>query len=83
MEDKGILKVYLENNEFVIERTNPFSHSFKHKYITEEGLREGLESYKPIVNQMDIQVQQDAKLSDGTSLIKETFFILLGAENTK
>lgn len=83
MEDKGVLKVYLEDNEFVIERINPFNHSFKHKYITEDGLREGLESYIPIIEQMNIQVQQEVVLNDGGSLLQKTFLILFGDENTK
>lgn len=40
------LKIYKENDEFVIERVNEFNHSFKRSFITEEGLFEELDLYK-------------------------------------
>lgn len=45
------LKIYKENNEFVIERINEFNHSFKKQYITENGLFEAIEPYKPIIDE--------------------------------
>lgn len=81
MEDKGTLVIYVENNEFVIERVTPFNHVFKNTYLTENGLREGLELYKPIIYQMDLKVQQDAKVQDGTSLLDRATDILFEREN--
>jgi hypothetical protein len=39
------LKIYKENGEFVIERVNEFNHATKRFFITEEGLKEGLDPY--------------------------------------
>lgn len=76
MEDKGTLVIYIENDKFIVERVTPFNHSFKKTYLTEDGLREGLESYRPIVYQMDLKVQQDAKMQNGTSLLERATNIL-------
>ena len=81
MEDKGTLVIYIENDEFVIERITPFNHSFKQKYLTENGLREGLEAHKPIIYQMNLKVQQDAKMQDGMSLLERATDILFEREN--
>lgn len=67
--NRGTLKVYVQDNEFVVERINPFSHSTKHKYISEDGLREGIEMYKPIADELDLLVQQGVTLKDGTALL--------------
>lgn len=45
--NKGTLRVYMERDEdgvdlFVVERINPFNHSFKKAYFTEDGLCEGV-----------------------------------------
>lgn len=81
MEDKGTLVIYIENNKFVLERITPFNHSFKQTYLTENGLREGLETFKPIIYQMDLKVQQDAKMQDGMSLLEKATDILFDREN--
>lgn len=81
MEDKGTLVIYIENNKFVLERITPFNHSFKQTYLTENGLREGLETFKPIIYQMDLRIQQNAKMKNGTSLMERVTDILFDREN--
>ena len=50
------LKIYKdENNDFVIERINDFNHSFKRVFITEEGLKEGLNAYKSVLHEYEIE----------------------------
>lgn len=68
-ENRGTLKVYVQDNDFVVERINAFNHSTKHKYISEDGLREGIEMYKPIADELDVQVQEGITLKDGTALL--------------
>lgn len=68
-ENRGTLKVYVQDNDFVVERINPFNHSTKHKYISEDGLREGIEMYKSIADELDLLVQQGVTLKDGTALL--------------
>ena len=53
------LKVYKENDAFVIERVNEFDHSFKRYFITEEGLKEGVDSYHLVMDEYDLQVSED------------------------
>ncbi|UTV31694.1 hypothetical protein [Bacillus altitudinis] len=53
------LKVYKENGEFVIERVNEFNHAFKRFYITEDGLKEGLDAYQPFIHEYRLEVSQD------------------------
>lgn len=53
------LLIYKENGEFVIERINEFNHAFKRKFITENGLLEGLQSYKEMMMEYDIQVSDE------------------------
>ncbi|RHW31495.1 hypothetical protein D1B31_22065 [Neobacillus notoginsengisoli] len=43
------LHVYKENGEFVIERVNEFNHATKRLFVTEEGLKEGLDCYRPVI----------------------------------
>ena len=82
MEDKGTLIIYIdENNEFIIERLTPSNDSFKKAYSTEDGLREGLKSYRPIIYQMDLRIQQNAKMKNGTSLMERVTDILFDREN--
>lgn len=53
------LKVYEENGEFVLERVNQFGTSFKRSFITEEGLKEGLDSYRPVIHEYEIEASED------------------------
>ncbi len=58
MTDKTI-KVYKENDEFVLERINQFNHSTKRTFITENGLLEGLEQYRYVLDEYEIEVSDD------------------------
>jgi hypothetical protein len=54
------LRIYKDYNEFVIERINEFNHSTKRCFITENGLKEGLEAYsQDDLSQYDIQVSPE------------------------
>lgn len=53
------LLVYKENDEFVIERVNEFNHSTKHYFITEEGLKEGLDAYDPVIHEYALEVSKE------------------------
>lgn len=55
------LKVYKDNGEFVIERVNEFKHATKRFFITEEGLKEGLDAYQPIIEQYEIEASEDLR----------------------
>lgn len=39
------LKIYKDEGEFVIERINEFNHATKRRFISEQGLLEGLDAY--------------------------------------
>lgn len=49
------LKIYKENDDFVIERINQFKHTSKRRFITEEGFKEALHAYKSVLDEYDIQ----------------------------
>lgn len=53
------IKVYMENGEFAIERVNEFNHSTKRYFLSEEGLKEGLDAYKPVLHDYDIEVSEE------------------------
>ncbi|OXT15211.1 hypothetical protein B9K06_22120 [Bacillus sp. OG2] len=53
------LKVFKENGEFVVERVNEFNHSTKRFFITEEGLKEGLDAYLPVLREYQIEISED------------------------
>ncbi|MFD2683248.1 hypothetical protein [Bacillus seohaeanensis] len=53
------LLIYKENEEFVIENVNSFNHVFKRKFISEQGLFEGLHSYKPVMDEYELEVSDD------------------------
>lgn len=65
------LFVYMENKEFVIERVNEFNHSTKRFFITENGLFEGLEVYKPIISEYEIQFSDELIKKNGNNLFLE------------
>lgn len=52
------LKIYKENDNFTIERINEFNHSFKNQYITENGLMEAIEAYKPLIDEYELIIEQ-------------------------
>lgn len=55
------LKIYKQNDEFVIERVNEFNHATKRFFITEEGLKEGLDSYRLVMEQYEIEASEDVR----------------------
>jgi len=64
------LKIYKENGKFIIEQINQFNHSFKKKYVTEDGLLEGVEPYKKVIDEYNLEVQQ------GIDLLPKVFHVL-------
>ena len=61
METIKRLLVYKENGDFVVEHVNAFNHATKRHYISEDGLREGLAPYKPIMHEYDLQASEELK----------------------
>lgn len=53
------LLVYMENEEFVVERVNEFTHATKRFFATEDGLFEAIEVYKPVLSDYDIQISDE------------------------
>lgn len=53
------LLIYKEKDEFVIERVNEFNHAFKRNFISEQGLLEGLQSYKPVIGEYQLEVSDE------------------------
>lgn len=53
------LLIYKENEEFIIERVNEFNHSFKNKFISEQEFHEGLKTYKPVIEEYELEVSED------------------------
>lgn len=53
------LQVYKENGEFVIERVNQFNHATKRFFITEDGLKEGLQAYKWVLHEYELEVSKE------------------------
>lgn len=51
------LKIY-KADDFVIERVNEFGHSTKRFFITENGLLEGLDAYKPVMTDYQLEVSE-------------------------
>jgi hypothetical protein len=51
--------VYMENGEFVIERVNEFNHATKRYFISENGLFEGLQAYKDVIEEYELEVSED------------------------
>lgn len=48
------LLLYKENDEFVLEHINSFNHSTKKCFISENGLKEELELYQPVLDQCQV-----------------------------
>lgn len=53
------LLIYKENGEFVIERVNEFNHPFKRFYISEQGFLEGLQSYRQVISEYELEVSEE------------------------
>lgn len=53
------LLIYKEKEEFIIERVNQFNHAFKRHFISEQGLLEGLQSYRPVINEYELEVSDE------------------------
>lgn len=53
------LRIYKENEEFVIERVNEFNHATKRKFISENGLLEGLLAYQPVIDEYELEVSDE------------------------
>lgn len=53
------LIIYKADNDFVIERVNEFNHASKRFFITEEGLKEGLDAYRPVIDEYKLEVSKD------------------------
>lgn len=53
------LKIYMENGEYIIERVNEFNHATKRFFATEEGLKEGLDIYLPVIDEYQLEASED------------------------
>lgn len=53
------LRIYKENEEFVIERVNEFNHATKRNFISENGLFEGLLAYQPVIDEYELEVSDE------------------------
>lgn len=54
-----IVRAYKENDVFIVELQNDFGAVFKKKYITEEGLIEGLKSYYWLNKDFEIEASAE------------------------
>lgn len=55
------LKVYKENNMFVLERINQFNHATKRNYETESGLKLAIQSYKSVLDEYEIETTKETQ----------------------
>ncbi|HWJ77579.1 MAG TPA: hypothetical protein VNR61_05850 [Niallia sp.] len=53
------LKIYMENEEFVIEHVNSFGHGIKRSFISENALKESLDSYAAVIDQYELEVSDE------------------------
>ena len=53
------LKIFKGNGEYHIHRVNQFATVFKRSFITEEGLKEGLDAYHPVIHEYQIEASED------------------------
>lgn len=53
------LKIYKQDDEFVLERINQFGTSFKSAFITADGLKEALDYYKWVIHEYQIVAAED------------------------
>lgn len=53
------LKIYMENGKFVIEHVNSFGHSTKSSFLSENSLKESLDSYAAVIDQYELEVSDE------------------------
>lgn len=53
------LSIYKENEKFVIERTDEFNHATKRFFTSEEGLKEGIQAYQPVLDEYELEVSEE------------------------
>ncbi|MDU1847572.1 MAG: hypothetical protein E6778_18755 [Niallia nealsonii] len=53
------LRINKQENEFVIEHVNSFGHGTKRFFITENGLKEGLDAYAPVIGEYELEVSEE------------------------
>ncbi len=53
------LRITKQEGEFIIEHVNSFGHATKRFFITENGLKEGLNAYAPIIGQYELEVSDN------------------------
>lgn len=53
------LKIFKADNEYRIHRINQFGTVFKRSFITEEGLKEGIDAYQPVLHEYQIEATTD------------------------
>lgn len=61
-----ILKIYKEDGDFVVERVNQFNWATKRSFMSEDGLREGLNAYWLVMDEykLDVSEELQALVSD-------------------
>jgi len=58
---KKTLKIYPENDLYVIERVNQFNHSFKRFFTSITGLSEGLQAYDQVISEYKVQIDKNLR----------------------
>ena len=53
------LKIYMDNGEYVVEKVTEFDHSRRNFFATENGLKECLNAYKPVLDEYELEVSAD------------------------
>lgn len=56
------LKIYKEDDSFVLERINQFDHATKRYFITENGLLEAFDQYQPVMEEYELFIEQGQDL---------------------
>lgn len=56
------LKIYKENDSFVLERINQFDHATKRFFITENGLLEAFDQYQHVMEEYELVIEQGQDL---------------------
>lgn len=51
--------IYKYDNDFILERVNDFGHSWKRYFDSEKGLLEGLDAYRDIISEYNLDVSED------------------------
>lgn len=63
------LIVYLESDEFIVKHIDEFNESTTKKFLSEDGLHEGIKAYQLIADQLDLKIQQGVTLKNGEALL--------------